>query len=68
MAQVVSEPDDGFAKNTSMKNKLSITILTILVAFIGVADADAVTVKFKDKNFPPLKVVKTGNDWKLGER
>lgn len=36
--------------------------------YVGTANAGAVTVKFKDKNIPPLKVVKTGNDWKLGER
>jgi hypothetical protein len=42
-AQVVDEPDDGFAKNTSMKNKLSTTILTILIAFAGTGRAESPT-------------------------
>jgi hypothetical protein len=37
-------------------------------SFVGGADVGAVTLKFKDKKLPPLRVVKTGNDWKLGER
>ena len=37
-------------------------------AFVGDAEAGAVTVKFKDKNIPPLKVIKSGKVWKLGEK
>ena len=37
-------------------------------SFVGGADVGEVTLKFKGKKLPPLKVVKSGNDWKLGER
>jgi hypothetical protein len=36
--------------------------------FTGTADAGTVTAKFKDKRIPPLKVVKSDGEWKLGER
>lgn len=40
----------------------------ISYTFVGDAEVGAVTVKLKDKNVPPLKVIKSGNVWKLGEK
>jgi hypothetical protein len=37
-------------------------------SFVGGADVGAVILKFKDKKLPPLRVIKSGNHWKLGER
>lgn len=36
--------------------------------FVGDAEVGTVSVKFKDKEVPPIKVMKSGNVWKLGEK
>ena len=36
--------------------------------YLGDADAGKVTILFQGREFPDLRVVREGNDWKLDEK